>query len=323
MLVVDSVRSIECLQQGTAVALGNFDGVHLGHREIFRTLVRRARDLGVKSVVYTFEPHPLKVLAPDRAPLLLNTAEEKVRLIAASNIDILVRIPFSPELASHEAEDFVREVLVDQLHARAIVVGYDFAFGRGRKGTGDFLRQQGMRYGFGVDVLQPVGGDGRPYSSTRVRELLAAGEVEAMPTQLGRHYTLAGQVVGGEKRGRTIGFPTANIVTQKEQLPAAGVYAVIVRFGDSGYQGLVNLGCRPTFGPGEKTIEVYLLDFEGDLYGKELRLYFVARLREEKSFADKESLIAAIQQDVQRGRQLLSGVKVIQYREYLANGGMG
>lgn len=319
MQVIDHISSISNLSQGTAVALGNFDGVHLGHREIFRILVRRSCEIDVKSVVYTFEPHPLKILAPERAPLMLNTVEEKVRLIAASNVDILARIPFSAELALYEAEDFVREVMVEQLRVRAIVIGYDFAFGRGRKGTADFLRTQGELYGFSVDVLQPVGDDGRPYSSTRVRELLVAGAVEEIPAQLGRHYTLAGEVVGGEKRGRAIGFPTANILTQKEQLPASGVYAVIVRCGESEYQGLVSLGCRPTFGPGETTIEAYLLDFEGDLYGKELRIYFVARLRDEKTFADQQSLISAIENDVTEGRRLLNGVKIIQYKEYLAD----
>ncbi len=319
MQVVSNINAIEGLGQGTAVALGNFDGIHLGHRDIFRMLVRRAHEHKVKSLVYTFDPHPLKILAPERAPLLLNTAEEKVRLIAASNVDVLACIPFSRQIATCEAADFVRDVLVKQLHVRAIVVGYDFAFGRERKGTGDFLRVQGEIYGFSVDVLQPLGIDGQPYSSTRVRELLVAGRVEEIPAQLGRHYTLAGQVVGGDRRGRTIGFPTANIATQKEQLPAPGIYAVIVRFDAAEYQGVVNIGRRPTFGPGEIAIEVYLLDFDGDLYGKELRLYFVARLRDEKKFADRESLIAAISQDVAEGRRVLDGVKIIQYKEYLAD----
>ncbi len=318
MQVVDNLSSIEGLEQGTAVALGNFDGIHLGHRDIFRMLVRRAHELDAKSLVYTFEPHPLKILMPNRAPLLLNTPEEKARLIAASHVDILASIPFTKDIASCEAEDFVRDVLVGQLNVRAIVVGYDYAFGRNRNGTGDFLGEQGEKYGFSVDVLQPVGADGLPYSSSRVRELLIAGCVDRIPALLGRHYTLAGVVVGGEKRGRGIGFPTANISTRKEQLPAPGVYAVIVRLGGVEYQGLVNLGCRPTFGPGNSTIEVYLLDFEGDLYGKELRLYFVARLRGEKKFSDSDSLKAAINRDVNEGRRLLSGAKIIQYEEYLA-----
>ena len=318
MRLYENLADLETPDRGTAVALGNFDGVHLGHREIFRTLVARARELQVNSLVYTFEPHPLKILVPERAPLLLNTPEEKVRLIEASNVDIMLRAPFSKQLAQVEAEAFVQDVLVEKLHIKALVVGYDFAFGRERRGTGEFLKARGEDYGFSVDVLQPVSADGTPYSSTRVRELLIQGRVEDVPALLGRHYTLAGTVVGGEKRGRALGFPTANIATEKEQLPAAGVYAVIVRVGEEQYQGLVNIGNRPTFGPGQQTIEVYLLDYEGDLYARELRLYFVARLREEKAFSGSEELIAAIAEDVERGRHLLKDAKIIQYREYLA-----
>ena len=318
MQVLESMDRLEVFSPGTAVALGNFDGVHLGHREIFRTLKLRARELGVRSLVYTFEPHPLKILAPERAPLMLNTREEKERLIRASNVDLLLRIPFSVEVAQLEAEAFVRQILVEKLHVRALVVGYDFAFGHDRKGTGDFLVQEGRKYGFSVNILQPVGEDGVPYSSTRVRELLNSGQVEKVPALLGRHYTLGGQVIGGDKRGRLLGFPTANLRTEKEQLPAFGVYAVIVKRGDMEYKGLVNVGCRPTYGGGSATIEVFLLDFDGDLYTEDLRLYFVARLREERSFADSQSLIEAIRQDVIQGRRLLDGVKIIQYQEYLA-----
>lgn len=320
MRVIEDISQLHNLRDGTAVALGNFDGVHLGHREIFRTLILRAKELGVRSLVYTFEPHPLKVLAPQSAPRMLNTPAEKERLIRASNVDILARVPFSAEVARLQAGEFVRQVLVDSLHARAVVVGYDFAFGQDRKGTGEYLREQGEHLGFSVDILQPVGDDGMPYSSTRVRDLLDRGAVEDIPAQLGRHYTLRGQVVDGEKRGRELGFPTANLQTDKEQLPAFGVYAVIVRRGDEEYRGLVNIGCRPTYGASEPTIEVFLLDFDGDLYDEELRLYFVARLREERSFRGSQELIAAIQDDVARGRALLEGVRIVHYQEYLAEG---
>lgn len=318
MQVIEDISLLGGTEQGTAVALGNFDGVHLGHREIFRTLTRRARELGVRSVVYTFEPHPLKVLAPDRAPLMLNTPAEKERLIRASNVDILARIPFSTDVARQKARDFVRLVLVEKLHVRALVIGYDFAFGHDREGNGDFLLEQAKTHDFSVDVLQPVGADGQPYSSTRVRELLNRGEVEKIPAQLGRHYTLGGMVVGGDKRGRLLGYPTANLRSDKEQLPAHGVYAVMVRRGEYEYQGVVNIGCRPTYGAGETTIEVFLFDFEGDLYGEELRLYFVSRLREERSFVSSLELKAAIKNDVALAREVLTGVRIIQYQEYLA-----
>lgn len=319
MQVVEDIHLLGDVPGGTAVALGNFDGVHLGHRQIFRTLTRRAHELDIKSVVYTFEPHPLKILAPERAPLLLNTPAEKERLIRASHVDVLARIPFSAAVAQQAAGEFVQQELVDKLHVRAVVVGYDFAFGHAREGTGEYLREQGQRLGFSVDILQPVADDGEPYSSTRVRNLLNRGEVEKIPAQLGRHYTLGGEVVGGEKRGRKLGFPTANLKTEKEQLPAFGVYAVIVKHGPNQYKGLVNIGCRPTYGCVAQTIEVFLLDYAGNLYGEELRLYFVARLREERTFSDSRSLVEAIDQDVRRGKALLEDIRIISYQEYLAH----
>lgn len=317
MQVVDNLNQIIGAEKGTAVALGNFDGIHLGHRQIFRTLTRRAQELAVKSLVYTFDPHPLKILAPDRAPLLLNTTEEKERLMEALNIDILARIPFTPEVAGCPAEDFVRRVLVDTLKIKALVIGYDFAFGHQRHGTGRFLQTQGQEFGFSVDVLQPLGIDGLPYSSTRVRELLHNGDVDQVPAQLGRHYTLSGQVVAGDRRGRELGFPTANISTTKELLPAPGVYAVLVRWNNHDYPAVVNIGCRPTFGPGRSQMEVHLLDFNQDLYGQELRLYFFQRLRAEEAFVDVRHLIAAIHRDIQRTRQLLKDATIISYQDFL------
>ncbi|HEX9778717.1 MAG TPA: bifunctional riboflavin kinase/FAD synthetase [Geopsychrobacteraceae bacterium] len=317
MDIIESPEQLSCLEGPSVVTLGNFDGVHLGHRELFRQTVRRARQFRARSVVYTFEPHPLKLLAPERAPQLLNTAAEKERLIAASHIDLLIRAPFTREVASRSAGEFVRGTLVDLLKVVHLVVGYDYAFGRDREGDGAFLRAQGQRYGFGVDILQPIGADGRPYSSTRIREMIAAGDVGDVVALLGRHYTFEGTVVPGEQRGRALGFPTANLVTEKEQLPGSGVYAVKVRHRQQEYGGVVNIGRRPTFGAGEPTIEVHLLDFSGDLYGETLRLYFIERLRGERSFSGPEELKQAIAQDILRSRQRLESTRVIQYREYL------
>ncbi|MDT8420987.1 MAG: bifunctional riboflavin kinase/FAD synthetase [Desulfuromonadales bacterium] len=317
MVIIDTTEELRRLEGPSVVTLGNFDGVHLGHRALFRRTVQRAREFRARSVVYTFEPHPLKILAPDRAPNLLNTPEEKERLIAASHLDMLIRTPFTRELASWSAGDFVREVLVGCLRVKYLVVGYDYAFGRGREGDSDFLRAQGEKYGFGVDVLQPIGVDGQPYSSTRIRDMIAAGAVRDVVALLGRNYTFEGRVIPGEQRGRDLGFPTANLLTDKEQLPAAGVYAVKVRHREQEYAGVVNIGDRPTFGDGEITIEVHLLDFTGNLYNEVLRLYFVERLRDEQCFASVEELQDAINRDVLRSRQLLESSRVIQYREYL------
>lgn len=300
------------------VSLGNFDGVHLGHRALFRALVAMARRFQCKATVYTFHPHPLKVLAPDKAPLLLNTLEEKRRLIEASHIDTLIEAPFSMELAAMTPEQFVDDILIGALKARGLVIGYDYAFGKNRCGNAEFLQRYGAGKGLEVEVLQPVGSDGKPYSSTRIRQLLVAGKVAEVVTLLGRHYNLEGEVVPGKQRGRKLGFPTANLVTEKELLPAPGVYAVKVRYNLQEYNGVVNLGSCPTFANGKSTIEVHLLDFSGDLYGHTVRIYFVERLREERKFAGVQELVAAINADILRARQILGSRQIIQYREYLS-----
>ncbi len=318
---MESINTHDCNggQLGpSVVTLGNFDGVHLGHRELFRHLVRVSRDYSCRSIVYTFSPHPLKYLAPDKAPLLLNTPLEKQRLIAASHIDLLVEAPFDAKLANMSPEQFVDEILIAKLQVRALVVGYDYAFGRGRRGDVAFLQAAGKEKGFQVDVLQPVGADGKPYSSTRIRQLLFSGQVAEVVTLLGRNYNLEGCVVPGEQRGRELGFPTANLETEKEQLPARGVYAVKVRYAQQEFNGVVNIGCRPTFGAGETTIEVHLIDFTGRLYAESLRIYFVERLRGEMTFSGPKQLAEAIEQDVLRARQILESSQVVQFREYLS-----
>ena len=302
----------------SVVTLGNFDGVHLGHRELFRHLVKTARQLNCPSVVCTFDPHPLKFLAPDRAPLLLNTPVEKQRLISASHVDYLIKTPFTAEFAAMTPEKFVNDILIEKLHIKALVVGYDYAFGKGRRGNAEFLKACGEEKGFSVEILQPVGGDGLPYSSTRIRSMVAAGDMAGVVRLLGRQYNLEGLVVPGDQRGRELGFPTANLQTCKELLPAAGVYAVKIRHGSQEYGGVVNLGNRPTFGGGSSTIEVHLFDFSGQLYNQNLRIYFVERLRGEQKFSNGEELANAISSDVLRARQILQPTQIIQYREYLS-----
>lgn len=300
------------------VTLGNFDGVHLGHRALFRRLASKARELQCQSAVYTFNPHPLKLLLPEKAPLLLNTLVEKRRLIEASHVDLLIEASFTKELAAFSPEQFVDEVLVDKLRIRALVIGYDYAFGKNRRGDAEFLHEYCATKGITVDILKPVGADGQPYSSTRIRKMLSAGEVAEVVSLLGRHYNLEGEVVPGEQRGRKIGFPTANLVTDKEQLPAPGVYAIKVRYNLQEYSGVVNLGKRPTFDSGKSTIEVHLLDFSGELYGQKLRIYFVERLRGEQKFSGPQELSEAITADVIQARQILATRQVIQYQEYLS-----
>jgi riboflavin kinase/FMN adenylyltransferase len=297
------------------ITLGNFDGVHLGHRKLFRQVVQKAKKIDGTAMVFSFQPHPIKVLRPNVELKLINTYEEKTRLIEASCIDVMLTPSFTPELAAMPAEKFIEQVLVERIGVRHIVVGYDYHFGRQRKGNAQLLAHFGDKHGFSVEVLSPVAENGIIYSSSRIREMIACGEVDQAVSLLGRHFNLEGTVVHGEKRGRALGFPTANLETEKELLPAAGVYAVKVCHGHQLYDGVLNIGCKPTFKSVAQTIEVHLLNFSGDLYGQTVRVYFFQRLRAEKKFAGIDLLTKAIQEDVATARRHLNGAKLIHYRD--------
>jgi riboflavin kinase/FMN adenylyltransferase len=317
MKIVRDLRELSAPPPNAVLTIGNFDGIHLGHREIFQRVVRKARAIGGTSVVLTFHPHPLKVLAPDRAPKLLNTPAEKERLIRASRIDMLVCLPFTRKVAMLPATDFVREILVEKLGVRHLIVGYDYAFGRGRLGNIRLLQVLGREYGFVVEVLEPLAEHNVVYSSSLVRNMISAGDVAGVVRFLGRHYTLEGVVAHGAERGRKLGFPTANLVTEKEQLPIPGVYAVKVKRGREFFDGVLNIGWNPTFGNQEVTVEVHLLGFTGDLYGETLRIYFFQRLRNEKRFASVDELVQAIGADIVAAREILAGGPLVTYHEYL------
>jgi riboflavin kinase/FMN adenylyltransferase len=303
---------------GAVVTIGNFDGVHLGHRELFRRVVDRARQTGGTSVVFTFSPHPRKFLSPGQAPRQISTDAEKERLIAACCVDVLICVPFTREIAEMSAETFVKEILVDRIGVRRLVIGYDYAFGRNRQGDAAFLLRQGEGLGYSVEVVGPVYREGEICSSSRIREMIQRGEVGTAEKLLGRHFNFIGEVVHGAGRGKRLGFPTANVQTEQELLPGAGVYAVKIRFGEAIHDGVVNIGCNPTFaGGGETSVEVHLFDFDQDIYGQTLQLYFVARLRDERAFPDPAELVRAIADDVQRARLILSGAILHEERNYL------
>ncbi|PLX91354.1 MAG: riboflavin biosynthesis protein RibF [Desulfuromonas sp.] len=318
MRILHSLSALETPLLASVVTIGNFDGVHLGHRELFRKVVRAGLELEMPTVVVTFVPHPLKFLAPIKAPRLINTYAEKERLIAASCIDTLLALSFDHGLAALSARDFVRDILVRQLGMKQLFIGYDYAFGKDRQGDADLLRHLGEEFGFTVEVLEPVRMHEEVYSSTRIRELVAAGAVEAVVPLLGRHFTLEGEVVHGAGRGGgQLGFPTANLKTEKELLPAEGVYAVKVCRDDQWHDAVVNIGKNPTFDGEELTIEVHLLDFSASIYGETLRIYFLSRLRAEVRFDSVETLIAAIRSDIAQARKLLAVTRVRVYRDYL------
>jgi riboflavin kinase / FMN adenylyltransferase len=305
MRIVRDLPSARPDGPSSAVALGVFDGVHLGHRAILGAAVADARASGVLAVACTFEPHPMEVLQPERAPLPITTLDERLALIAECGVEEAVVLTFTRALAAVEPEAFVKDVLVDRLRARQVVVGYNHRFGRGARGDTALLRDLGARLGFGVDVVPPLTVDGVPVSSTAIRAALGRGDLDAAARMLGRPYTLPGKVVAGAGRGRTLGFPTANVAPDRPVLVAAGVYACTVEVSGQQRRAVVNIGVRPTFGEETLAVEAYLLDFSGDLYGQTVRLLFVSRVREERRFPSVDALRAQIADDVETARKRL------------------
>jgi len=291
-----------------AVTVGNFDGVHRGHQALVSATLEAAREMEGRAVVLTFDPHPARVLFPDSLPSALMTPRQKAEILAELGVKALAVLPFTAAVAALSPEAFVRDVLLQALRARKVVVGETFRFGRGRAGDVAVLRRLGRELGFEVDSLPPVLEGGAPVSSSRVRDALAAGDVALARELLGRPFFVDGRVVRGEGRGRGLGIPTANLETENETLPGGGVYAGYCRLARGAVvPSVVNLGRRPTFGAGGLALEAHLLDFEGDLYGAALRLEFHHRLREERRFESVPALLAQIGDDVSRARLLLSG----------------
>jgi riboflavin kinase/FMN adenylyltransferase len=290
----------------TVVTIGNFDGVHLGHRAILDRVRQRARELGGQAVAVTFNPHPVKVLRPEVNLPLLTTQDQKLKLLADAGLDAVVVLPFSLKFAALPAREFVRQYFCERLRAREMVVGHDYCFGRGREGNIDLLREMGAIYGFTVQVVWAVKVECAVVSSSLIRAMLKLGKVMEAGRLLGRPYGVAGRVVQGKGRGaKLLGVPTANILTANELLPASGIYAVWVSRGEAILPGVANIGTCPTFDNTELSLEVHLLDFSGDLYGESLEVQFIARLREEKRFPSLEGLAAQIHADIAVARQVL------------------
>ncbi len=296
------------------LTIGNFDGVHLGHRAIMETVIERARAHDGEAVVYTFDPHPRKVLQPDRAPGILTTIDQKLEVLREIGIDAVVVEPFDRAFAAQEPASFVRGILHERIRPLEVYVGYDFHFGRDREGSMRLLAEMGPRLGFAVTIVPEVTIQGQDVNSTRIRSLLADGRVELAGGLLGRPYTVRGRVVKGDQRGRGLGFPTANLAPDNEVLPAAGVYAGELRFLDEGDPALggrravvTNVGRRPTFEThGGLVAEAHLLDFDGDLYGRHIELAFSDHLRAEQRFDGVEALRAQIALDVEQARERLA-----------------
>lgn len=296
------------------LAIGVFDGVHVGHRKILSDMVAQAAAAGASPAVLTFEPHPDAVVNPDGAPPLLTDHEEKARLIRGLGVERIHVLPFTRDLARLSARDFLEEVLQPRFRPARVFVGYNFTFGHRGAGTPELLGREGERLGFTVQVFPPITLGGDLVSSTLIRRYLINGEVERAAGALGRPHLLAGPVVRGDGRGRSLGFPTANVAVPAALCrPAPGVYVVLAEVagvGDSPLPGVSNLGCRPTFSrnaAGPETLEVHLLDFEGDIYGRELRVHFLSRLRGEMAFTTPDALRRQIAEDVSAARRAITG----------------
>jgi riboflavin kinase/FMN adenylyltransferase len=288
------------------VAIGNFDGVHIGHQIIFHKAVELASANEGTSVAFTFEPHPLKVTAPKRAPFLLTTFRKKMELIAEHGIGHVICADFTRQFADQHPRDFARDILVERIGVREVVVGFDYAFGRGREGTVRYLKEMGEEYGFQVHVVEPVRLHGHLVSSSHVRELIEDGEVGAASEFLGRYYSIPGPVVSGYKTGQAIGFPTANLDTSRVQIPGTGVYAVWVWHGGEKYNGVVNVGFNPTFDRDALNVEAHIFDFEKKIYGQEIEVVFIRRIRSEIKFDSSNQLVEQIQKDIEAAKTILA-----------------
>lgn len=290
--------------RGSVVTVGTFDGVHRGHQAVLAEICRRARATGRRSVLLTFDPHPLSVVRPEVAPRLLTTPIEKTEILTQAGIDVLVYQQFDETLAAYRPERFVDEILLGRLRVEELVIGYDHGFGRNRSGDADTLRQIGRQRGFEVDVVPPVDLGDAPVSSSRLRQLVAQGELDQVAEGLGRPYSLTGRVIRGDGRGRTLGFPTANLKVEgaAKLLPPAGVYGVRVQLPDGPRVGALHLGPRPTFEGATPSIEVHILDFDGSLYDLWVRVDFVVNIRGVQRFDGIDALKQALAVDVATAR---------------------
>jgi riboflavin kinase/FMN adenylyltransferase len=291
----------------TVATVGMFDGVHRGHRLLFKRVFEDAQERNARSAIVTFEPHPLEVLAPDKAPCMLTTLEQRLRLFEDAGFDVALVLPFNRELAELTPEQFAKAALVDELNVVKILVGEDFRFGHNRAGDIGTLNEIGRADGFEAEAIPLLGDDSHKIGSSAIRRLVADGKVEEAAALLGHNFRLAGTVVEGDKRGRDLGFPTANLQPHPSAcLPGNGVYAGAWVWDGKRLPGAINVGVRPTFKVGAPPLcEIYVFDFEGDLYGEEGEVEFVAFLRPEERFSSIDALITQMHADVADARRIL------------------
>lgn len=306
---MEIIRGIDEISQefrDSVVTIGNFDGVHLAHQNIFERVISEALNQNKKSVVITFDPHPKKIIHPGKRPFfLITTLDEKLKLIEDIGIDAVILIEFSMEFAGVTAGEFVQNILWDRLHLKKIFIGHDYAFGRGKEGNEEFLKSFGDKLGFQVEAIDAIKVDDIAISSTRTRHAILDGNVALAARLLGRPYNVWGTVVKGYQRGTGIGIPTANMEPEKV-IPATGVYAIIATIEGVRYPGVVNIGFNPTFSNEKLSIEAHLIDFEGNIYEKCLDISFIDRIRGEVKFEGPEKLVEQVKKDIDRAREILA-----------------
>ena len=292
------------------IALGNFDGLHRGHLKIIERVKRGAAEHGGTPMAMTFDPHPPRIVRPDKAPPLLMTKAQRIEALHRAGVHCVAVVRFTKELSQWDADTFVRKVLVDWLRVSEVWVGANFLFGHERSGTFSVLRGLGQSYGFRADKIDPVRYKDFVVSSTRIRRLVSEARMDEAAALLGRAYYVDGTIVEGRRRGRELGFPTANLETQNELVPPNGVYATIMTIDGVVHGGVTNIGMRPTFGETTPTIETHVLDYSGNLYGHTVRLAFVQRLRDERRFEDVDALRAQIDADKRRAERLFTRLAI-------------
>jgi len=292
------------------VTIGNFDGVHWAHQKVFKKIIERARDLHGTSVAITFEPHPIKVMFPTKAKPLITLLEQKKELIINQGIDLLLIIEFTAEFAAVSARDFVKDILVDKLGVKEIVVGYDYAFGHNRQGNIEVLREMGSLFNFNVQQVDPVYVENVLVSSTSIRNLIMEGNVVGAKKLLGRNYQIRGRVIRGMNRGGSLlGYPTANLSLTDELIPKEGVYIVLIDIGGKTYQGLTNIGYNPTFKNKTLSVETYIFNLSAHIVNQKIKVNFLSRLRDEITFASSKELSQQIDQDVNQAREFFQKKK--------------
>ena len=287
-------------------AIGNFDGVHLGHRAILKAAIDHARTAGGTAFALTFDPLPAKLLAPARAPRLILTPDDKLEMLRLSGIEGVIVLDFTLDLSMLSPRDFVRDYLRAKIGVREVVVGHSVSFGHNRAGNAAMMVELGREFGFDTEVVGPIKIDGIEVSSTKVRKAIATGDLRGAARLLGRYHFLRGPVVRGRERGRTIGFPTANLASETECIPPDGVYATRVILDDGAYGAIANIGMRPTFAESERSIEAHIFDFSRDIYGMRIKLELVERIRAERKFDNADALKAQIALDLSKVREILS-----------------